>query len=149
MEDHELILRQKHAQHTLDNWKDKKFRLGEADCARLVADHLRRNGYKVKVPAKGSYRTALSALKALRTLGFDTLAEAVTAVGIEEIAPAATISGDIIELAGEDDDGKPSPLGAMTISLGNGRVLGFYDGVGCQVLQPLEYKTAWRVVPKK
>lgn len=149
MEDHVLILRQKHAQKTLDSWKDRKFKLGEYDCARLVADHLRRCGYKVRVPSKGSYRTALSAAKALRDLGFETLAEAVAAVGLEEITPAATLAGDIIELAGEEDDGSPSILSAMTIALGNGRVLGFYDGFGCAVLQPLEYKAAWRVVPTR
>jgi hypothetical protein len=148
MEDHVLIQRQRHAQTTLDKWRDTSFKLGERDCVRMVADHLRRNGYRVKLPAKGSYSTALSATRKLRELGFETVAGAVGALGFEVITPASAITGDIIELPGEYDDGRESPLSALCIALGNGRALGFYDGVGCVVLQPLEYKSAWRVVPQ-
>jgi hypothetical protein len=148
-QDHELVVRQRHAQALLDKWKDKSFILGERDCVRLVADHLRRCGHSIKIPAKGSYRTAISALRKLKEAGHGSLSEALDTLGFERIAPAAAILGDIIELRGEDETGKESPLGAMTVVMGNGRVLGFYDGVGCAVLQPNEYQAAWRVSPRK
>jgi hypothetical protein len=148
-DDHELVVRQRATQTLLDNWKDKSFVLGERDCVRLVADHLRRCGYKIKAPAKGSYRTFFSAIRKLKEAGHDSLSDALDSLGLERVTPAATILGDIIELPGEDDTGERSALGAMTVALGNGRVLGFYDGHGCVVMQPLEYEAAWRVTPRK
>lgn len=144
---HELIRRRDAAQTLLDEWQKKSFKMGERDCVRLVAHHLRRMGYKVKLPAKNSYGTLLSATKKLKALGHENLAAAVDALGLERIAPAAAIVGDIIELAGEDDGGEEAPISALTVAMGNGRVLGFHD-VGCVVMQPLTYRAAWRVVPK-
>jgi len=40
-----------------------------------------------------------------------------------------------------------APLdGALTIAVGNGRVLGFHEDVSvAEILQPVEFVTAWRV----
>jgi hypothetical protein len=145
--DHELVIRRDAAQKLLDNWKDKKFRMGDRDCVRLTAEHLREMGYQVKIPPIYSYKTLLGATKKLKELGFETLAAAVDDLGLERIAPAFALVGDLIELAGENDKGEEATISALTVAMGNGRVLGFHE-VGCVVMQPLEYKAAWRVVPK-
>jgi len=145
---HSLIRRRDAAQATLDQWKGLPLRLGQADCARMVASHLRLLGYRVRVPAKGSYRTARSAVTAMRKLGHEDLASALDALGLVRIAPASAIVGDIIQLPSA-----MAELGALTVALGNGRVCGWHgDGArsdgGFIVLQPLEYVAAWRADPK-
>lgn len=116
-------------------------RLGTSDCVRMVASHLRLLGHKVKLPASGSYRTVNSAVKALKARGFASVAEALDDMGLERIAPAAAVVGDIVMMPGVDQ------LGALTVSVGNGRVIGYHDdAVGATVMQPLEFTAAWRVV---
>jgi len=128
------------AQKTLDTWKVRPIKLGTSDCVRMTAFHLRLLGRKVKLPPSGSYRTINSALKALRAAGYESLGAALDAMGLERIAPAAAIVGDIIAMPAEDK------LGALSICLGNGRVLGYHEGnpAGATVLQPLEFVAAWR-----
>ncbi|MBP8234455.1 MAG: hypothetical protein KAY22_19350 [Rhizorhabdus sp.] len=133
------------AQATLDEFRDKPFKFGERDCVRMAAAHLRRLGYRVKLPAKGSYRTVRSARKALADRGFANICAAVDAHGLERIAPAAAVVGDIIAIPGEHDFG-----GALLVALGNGRCVGYHqDLVGAGVLQPIEYITAWRATPRR
>ena len=98
MTDHPLVKRASAAQATLDQWRTCPLRLGHADCVRMAAAHLRRLGYRVKVPAKGSYRTVRSALAMLRRFGHGSVQEALESIGLERIAPAAALVGDIIEL---------------------------------------------------
>jgi hypothetical protein len=129
------------AQKTLDAWRPRPMKLGTADCVRMTASHLRLFKFQVKLPPSGSYRTVNSALKALRAAGYDSLGSALDAMGLERIAPAAAIVGDIIAMPAEDQ------LGALSICLGNGRVLGYHpEANGAAVLQPLEFEAAWRVV---
>ena len=139
-----LVRRRNAAQLTLDTWSKRPMRLGTHDCVRMVAAHLRRLGYQVKLPPSGSYRTVNSAVKALRAAGHDSVAAALDAMGLERIAPAAAIVGDVLML--ESADG----LGSLTVALGNGRVAGYHDdvGAGAAVLQPVEYVAAWRVEPR-
>jgi len=135
-----LELRAAAAQKTLDTWKQRPLKLGTSDCVRMCAFHLRLLGEKVKLPPSGSYRTVNSALRALRAAGHHTLGDALDAMGLERIAPAAAIVGDIIAMPAEDR------LGALSICLGNGRVLGYHGDVdGAVVLQPLQFEAAWRV----
>lgn len=140
---HALIRRQKSAQQVLDEGTGKPWRLGEHDCARMTAAHLRRLGYRVKLPAKGSYRTLKGAKAALRQHGHADLGAALIALGLPEIAPAAAIVGDVIELEAHEG------LTGLTIALGNGRVAGFYeDGrSGVVTMQPHRYLRAWRADP--
>ncbi|WP_347270983.1 DUF6950 family protein [Rhizorhabdus histidinilytica] len=129
------------AQATLDQFRGKAFQFGRRDCVRMAASHLRRLGYKVKLPPTDSYRSARSALKALRARGFADLAAAVDAHGPRRIAPAAAIAGDLLLIPGEGPFG-----GALQIALGNGRTAGYHqDAKGVEVLQPVEFVAAWRV----
>lgn len=147
MTEHALILRARAAQATLDEWKTRAFRLGEADCARLAASHLRRMGHRVKVPPARSYRTVKSAHAALDKLGLATMADALDALGFERIAPAAALVGDIIQMPGESESER---LAALTIAMGNGRVVGWHPDApgGAVVMQPRDMVAAWRVEPK-
>jgi hypothetical protein len=139
----EAELRRNAAQATLDQFKDKPYRLGQRDCVRMAAAHLRRLGYSIKLPPADSYRSNKSALNALHSRGFSDLLEAVDAHGLERIAPAAAVVGDIIAVPGEGDFGA-----ALHVALGNGRTVGYHqDLIGAGVLQPLEYLAAWRAKP--
>lgn len=143
MTDHVMVRRTAATQATLDEFVGKPFRWGRSDCARLVAAHLRRLGYTVRVPSAGSYACARSALKALRARGFESMAEALDAIGLERIAPIEAVAGDIVQ--GESGD----VFGALGVKLGNGRLLGYHEhAVGAAVLQEVDLKLAWRVEVK-
>lgn len=130
------------AQATLDRFRDRPFRWGSADCARMVAWHLRKMGYRPALAKAGAYRTALSARAALKRLGHDSLADALDALGLVRIGAASAIVGDVLALPGDD------PLGALVVAVGNGRVVGWHeDAAGAAVMQPLIYGAAWRVTP--
>ena len=147
---HHLVTRAEAAQATLDAWRDRPWRLGTADCVRLAADHLRRLGYKVKLPPVGAYRTVKSAVAALEKAGFASIPAALDAMGLERIVPAAALAGDVIEMAQDEDGGADPRLATLVIALGNGRVLGWHPDVrGATVLQPLSHMlTAWRAMPQ-
>lgn len=137
-----MVRRVAAAQATLDEFVGKPFRWGHNDCARLVAAHLRRMGYKVRVPSKGSYASSRSALKMLRARGFDSMGAAIDAVGLERIAPAEANAGDIVQGASGD------AFGALGVKLGNGRLLGYHEHApGAVVLQEVRLDVAWRVTP--
>ena len=88
----------------------------------------------------GSYSSARGAARALVRLGVKDLCEAMDLLGLPRIAPAMALPGDIIALAGPEGP-------ALTVAVGNGRVLGFYEAAGvCTVLQPHEYLTAWSAI---
>lgn len=143
MTDHALIRRRDAAQATLDTWSKRPLKLGTADCVRMAASHLRLLGYKVKLPPAGSYRTIASAMTRLKISGYASVAEAIDALGLERITPAAAIVGDIILMPAEHE------LGALVICMGNGRVAGWHDDVagGVVVMQPLMMTAAWRAEP--
>jgi hypothetical protein len=136
-----MVQRTAAAQATFDRFHGRAFAWGQADCARMVAFHLRKLGLTPRLAPAGSYRTALSARRALTRAGHDSLAAALDALGLERIAPAAALVGDVLALPGED------ALGALVVALGNGRVLGWHpDAAGAEVLQPLAFDAAWRVL---
>lgn len=84
-------------------------------------------------------------MKALRAAGHATIGDALDAIGLERIAPAATIVGDIMLMPAAHE------LGALVVCLGNGRVVGWHEDVdgGATVLQPLQMLAAWRVDPRR
>lgn len=136
-----LLRRVEAAQTTVDRFKGRRFRFGTNDCARMVAFHLRQLGLSVRLAKAGSYRSRLGATRALRRLGHDSLAAALDGHGLLRIAPAAAVVGDIVELPGEP------PFGALSVAVGNGRVLGYHqDCAGAEILQPTAFVAAWRTL---
>lgn len=140
----EIELRVVHAQALLDDWKGRPFDWkAQAHCARLVIDHLRRNGYTPPLSKAGLFSTERAALAALRRLGTATLAEAVDLAGLPRIVPAAAIVGDVLELP------SAGALGSLVVAMGNGAALGFHeDAADCIVMRPALFAAAWRVVPR-
>ena len=140
-----MIRRRDAAQATLDKYRDKPFAMGQRDCVRMAAHHLRLLGWKIKLPAAGSYRSARSALEALKARGHADLPAALDAMGLERKAPAGVIVGDIVWCPADD------AFGALGIALGNGRICGFHEHcVGVEVLQPFDAPAiAWDCMPQE
>jgi hypothetical protein len=136
---HPMIRRQQAVEKTLARFNDKPLTYGRDDCARMVAFCLKKMGLKASLLPGGSYSSKLGAAKALKRLGHDGLPEAVDALGLPRIAPAAALPGDIIALPAEAFGG------ALMIVVGNGRAFGFFDG-RFQVGQPHLIDTAWRSI---
>lgn len=135
-----LIRRQQAAQATIDRFQGKPLELGKNDCARMATFCLKKLGVKVSLLKLGPYKTEIGAAKVLRDLGFANLTEAVDALGLPRIAPAMALPGDILALRAADGV-------ALTVAVGNGRVLGFWEAAGvCTVFQPIEFETAWRSI---
>lgn len=137
-----LIKRRDAAQATLDKFSGVPFHYGHQDCARMVTFHLHKLGVALAITKAGRYSSALGAQKALKRLGFAKLSEVLDAHGLERIAPAQAIVGDIIEMPGLEGPG------ALVVAMGNGRVLGYHENViGAAVLQPIDMLAAWRSIP--
>lgn len=135
-----LVARVATTQATFDRFKDAPFKLGKNDCARMVAFHLRAMGVRVRLAKAGSYTTALAARRALKRAGFASLSDALDCHGLLRVPPASAMVGDVVALPAADD------FGALTISLGNGRVLGYHEAAeGAVAMQPSEFVAAWRV----
>jgi hypothetical protein len=137
----ELLRRQQAAQATLDRFKGQPLIYGKNDCVRLAAFLLRKMGHRPQLAKAGSYKTPLGAARALQRAGFKDLASAVDALGLPRIAPAAAWPADLVMLPAEGPFG-----GALSVAVGNGRVLGYHEDVdGADILQPVQYLAAWRV----
>lgn len=142
IKDPRLILehRRRAAAATAARFQDRPFRFGVNDCARMVAFHLRKLGHRFSMPLIGSYRSRAKALLLLRARGCETLSDALDGLGFERIAPASALVGDIIMLDAGD------AFGALTIAMGNGRVLGYHEAAeGAVMMQPRAPLRAWRV----
>lgn len=137
----EMIRRQQAAQAAVDRFKGQPWQLGKNDCVRMAAFVLRKMGHRPQLGKAGSYTTGAGAMRALKRAGHNSLGEALDSLGLERIAPAAARVADIVMIPGE------APLdGALTIAVGNGRVLGFHEASSvAEILQPVEFVTAWRV----
>ena len=135
-----MIARRDAAQAAVDRFDGQPFVWGKNDCVRLSAFVLRKLGHKPNLARAGSYSSLLGAKRALARTGFASLEAALDALGLPRIPPAAATTGDIVGLPGEGD------WTALTVAVGNGRVLGFMEGRG-GIMQPVTTVTAWRVNP--
>jgi hypothetical protein len=137
----EMIRRQQAAQAAVARFKGQPWQLGKNDCVRMAAFVLRKMGHRPQLGKAGTYKTGAGAMLALKRAGHDSLGAALDALGLERIAPAAARVADIIMIPGE------APLdGALTIAVGNGRVLGYHQDLAvAEIMQPLEFVAAWRL----
>lgn len=125
----------------------KPYSPGVRDCPLLALHDLRHVG--VSVPwAKGlKWKTEAEGLRALKSLGFENLHQALDALGLPRIAPASALAADIIALP------TTHKLGALSVAMGNGNVIGFIDGSpNAEIFSQTEFLTdehgpcAWRVI---
>lgn len=136
----DLEQRQAIAQAAVRTFLAQPFQPGKYDCVRLAAFVLRQRGKRPGLARGGSYKSMAGAYRALRRAGFETLADALDAMGLQRIPPAAALPCDIIMVpaAGPFD-------GALHVAVGNGRTIGYHEDVdGAEVLQPVEFIAAWR-----
>lgn len=140
----DLVARAAAAQAVVDHYLGRPFHWGRSDCVRLAAMALRKRHHRVSLIKAGDYSSLRGALKALKRAGFDSLEAAVEAQGLMSIPPAAALPCDLIGIP----PAEPGPWLALSIAIGNGRVLGFQEGF-CKVLQPrfdpANPVRAWRV----
>ncbi|KQM92235.1 hypothetical protein ASE70_15080 [Sphingomonas sp. Leaf22] len=129
------------AQAALARFRSQPFKPGKFDCVRLAAFVLRQRGHRPGLGRGGSYTSLLGAHRALQKAGFETLADALDALGLPRIPPAAALPCDIIMVPGE------GPFdGALHVAVGNGRTIGYHQDLpGADVLQPIMFLGAWRV----
>jgi hypothetical protein len=142
-----MVRRVEIAQAALDKFRGAPFVWGKTDCARLAAFVLSEAGYKPRLSRFGSYKTERAALTALKSQGMSSMADALDSVdGLARIAPLGALPCDLITFPG------PEGWDALTVALGNGRVLGFHPEVnlsGCAVLGTSfrHALAAWSVKP--
>lgn len=138
-----MIRRQQAAQATIDRFLGRPLVYGRDDCVRMSAFCLRRQGVKTSLLKAGTYRSEIGAARALKTLGFASLSEAVDGLGLPRIAPAMCLPGDLMALPSPETD----QIG-LAVAVGNGRVLAFWEGAGgiCTVIQPVVFAHAWRSI---
>lgn len=120
----------------------KPYKPGTRDCVKLAGCVMHKMGRRVGLTKGVRYSTEAGALKALKKAGFDDLPSAVAAAGLERIAPAAALPGDLLGF--ESDD----PFGcSIWVNMGNGKALGFKADheVGVVIAIEAVPKYAWRV----
>lgn len=129
------------------SWHGTDFEWGMRDCICLGASVLWAFGNKVNFKT-GMYHNEIGAIRAIKKAGYVDLVDAVNSQPVlEKIGPSFAIIGDLIGINLPDKPG----WAAITVYMGNGRVLGFYDnGLGlnkCTVMQPkfMNECLAWRV----
>lgn len=126
---------------TMTRYRDRPFAWGRVDCAKVAAFHLKKLGHKILISKAGSYSSSLGAARALKRLGYTTLADMADGLGLPQIAPARMLLGDIAELEAD------TPMGAIGIYAGNGNLFGFHeDFPGLVTVAPLTVLRAWSVL---
>lgn len=134
----DMIRRQEAVEATMAKYRARKFDWkSKATCLHLARFHLLRMGRKPPpLPQVGSL---LSAKKALKERGWLDVGDMLDGIGLERIAPAAMLLGDLAMLESEDG------MGSIVVSAG-GKVLGWHDDdAGMVVMEPLQITAAWRV----
>ena len=142
-----MVVRVAIAQAALDTFLGQPFAWGTGDCAKLAAFVMTKAGLRPNLAQFGQYRTDREALRALKTRKMRTVLDWVDSVrGVERIAPAACLPGDLIAFPGEGG------WHGLTVYLGNGRVLGFTetaaDGACSIIAANMQFaEAAWKVSP--
>jgi len=108
---HDLIRRQNATAATLAKFRGKPFDWKRGlTCVHLARFHLRAMGHKLtKVPP---IRSALGARRALDGNGWSSVTAMLEAQGLERIAPAQLLLGDLIVIEQEEELG----LGAILVA---------------------------------
>lgn len=140
---HPMLKRAAVAQACMDRFNGKPGDPGKRDCGSLAAHAMHQMGRTAALITSSNHTSWAGAVKYIRRKGFRDLVDLMDATGLERIAPAAALPGDIVGLASEEGDGFGCSL---TVALGNGRVLGFNALTGlCEPMIPHLFVAAWRV----
>jgi hypothetical protein len=120
---HDLIRRQVATQNTLNRFRGKPFDFKrELHCAELWRFHMKKMGHDL--PPWPTVRSVAAAVRALKERDCANMGELCGKwLGLEEIAPAAMLLGDVAYLAGEEDEWR---IGSLVICAGPRKVFGWY-----------------------
>jgi hypothetical protein len=133
-----LVQRIERLQPVMDSWLGQPFVWGVSDCAHLCAEMMMAAGYVNPLADIGAYHSQLTAKRQLRKAGYQDLDAALDGLGLERIAPAMALPGDLVALPGEGG------WTALGIAIGQGRAMAFCTD-RC-VWGPLaDCTTAWRL----
>ena len=136
-----LELRHAAIEATMARYRDRPFKWGSVDCAKVAAFHLKKLGHKILISKAGTYSSPLGAARALRRLGYANLPEMADGIGLLQIAPARMLLGDICAIEGD------TQLGAIGIYAGNGNIFCFHeDHPGLVTMTPTTILRAWSVL---
>lgn len=137
---HPMLKRAAAAQACVDRFSGKPYHPATRHCGKLAAHALYKMGRSAKLLNASRHTTEAGAIKYLKRTGFASLADLMDAMGLERIAPAAALPGDIIGLPSGDAFGC-----SLAVALGDGLVLGLVEGEAFQPLIPHQFVAAWRV----
>lgn len=116
-----IVKRISATQQVLDGWLGRPFVWGENDCAHLCAAMLFAMGHTDPLSDIKPYATQRGAKRELKKAGYADLDGAIDALGLERIAPARAMPGDLVGLPGEG-------WTALGVAVGQGRVIAFASG---------------------
>jgi len=128
-----IVIRSAAAEACAKRFAGRRLKWGTVDCAKIASHNLRKLGISTGLLKGLTWSSEHGALRALRSLGHDTLASALDAMpGLFRIPPAAATTADIIGMQAE---GKVWDM-ALVVGYTNGRVFGI-DATGvAAVLRP-------------
>lgn len=140
---HPMLKRAAATQACMDRFAFKPIEPGVRDCRNLGAHALHKQGRSAKLLNGWQGKTWASALRYVRRHGFSNLMEMVDAMGLERIAPAAALPGDLIAMPTDEESGFGCSL---AVALDNGRILGLNPASGLiEPMIPKMFVCAWRV----
>lgn len=121
----DFLARYEAAEATQKAFFEQPFVWGKADCLHMAAFCLKNLGHERPLKGVLKYTSEKGAIRAMLKAGYRGLADAVDDFGLERIAPAMAIHGDLIAWPQER-----SGLGeyALAVALGDDRMIGFLPG---------------------
>lgn len=141
-----LIERRDATQKTIDRFAHTDFAWGERDCGQLAGHHLEACGIETPLSDAGNYKTERGAKLVLARLGVKSMEEIVDGLGLQRIAPASALVGDLVGMPGGTNE---EPWTALGVHVGGDRVMAFADVVGngpsCEYGPVTVCTVAWRV----
>ena len=117
----DLNQRARLTRETMAAWRDQPFVWNTSDCKSLSADHLARFGHDPNLAQFRAYDSETGACRALRKAGYLDTTGWIDSLGLERIAPARALTGDLMgfTMAGEVMTG-------LCVVIGPQLVLGFH-----------------------
>lgn len=136
-----LVRRHAALEATIARYRGRPFKWGSVDCAKVAAFHLKQLGHSIAVTKGGAYSSPLTAQRALRRLGYATLADMADGVGLTPIPYSRMLLGDIAEIEGDH------AIGSVGLHAGGGRLFAFHEAhEGLVTVQPRAILRAWSVL---
>lgn len=139
----ELIVRVEAAQTAIDKHLNQALDWRQHDCAQLVTTALKALGHLSPLRRIRKYSSEKTALLAMRAARYQSMADAIDALGFDRIGPTSALAGDVVAFPADEQWGGY----ALGIALGDGRLIGFANGV-CDVAPVSIATLAWRVTVK-